>query len=85
MNPTVAAARPRVLSTSTLIADWCTPRPRLTDMQVQSAVVPVNAHDNSITRTAPVVGLPTVVPTALAGGFGYGAAKQAAPPRGVPR
>lgn len=81
----VAAARPRALSPSTVIADWCTQRPALTDMRNQSAVVSLNDHYNSITRTAPIVALPTGVPTAPAGGVGFGAAKQAAPPRGVPR
>jgi hypothetical protein len=71
-NPTVAAARPRALSPSTLIADWNTQRPT-TGMRDQSAVVSLGANHNSITRSLPVAG------------FGYGAAKQGAPPRGVPR
>jgi len=81
----VAAARPRVLSPSTQIADWCTQRPVPTDMRNQSAVGSLRTHYNSITRTAPIVDLPTGVPTAPAGGVGFDAAKQAAPPRGVPR
>jgi hypothetical protein len=84
-NQTVAAARPRVLSPSTLIADWYTQRPALTDMRDQSAVVSLTANHNSITRTAPLAVVPAGVPTAPAGGFGFGATKQAAPPRGVPR
>ena len=76
-----AAARPRTLSPSALTADWYT-RPVSTDMRDQSAVVSLTAYHNSITRTAPNA-IPAGVPTAPAGGFG--AAKQAAPPRGVPR
>ena len=79
-NPTVAAARPRVLSPSTLNADWCSPRPK-TDMRAQSAVGSLDANHNSITRSLPLA-ISTGVPVA---GFGYGAAKQGAPPRGVPR
>ena len=71
-NPTVAAARLRALSPSTPVADWCTQRPT-TGMRDQSAVVSLGGNHNSITRTVPVAG------------FGYGAAKQGAPPRGVPR
>lgn len=71
-NPTVAAARLRALSPATLNADWCTQRPT-TGMRDQSAVGSLGANHNSITRTVPVAG------------FGYGAAKQGAPPRGVPR
>ena len=69
---TVAAARPRALSPSTLNADWCTPRPT-TGMRDQSAGISFDANHNSITRNVPVVD------------FDYGAAKQGAPPRGVPR
>jgi hypothetical protein len=78
-NQTVAAARPRALSPSTLRADWYQ-RPIFTGMRDQSAVVSLNVNHNSITRTAP-----NAVPTAPATGLGFGAAKQAAPPRGVPR
>jgi hypothetical protein len=46
-------------------------------MRDQSAVVSFLANHNSITRTASVA-VPAV-------GFGLGAAKQGAPPRGVPR
>lgn len=79
-NPTVAAARLRALSPSTPNADWCTQRPT-TGMRDQSAVVSLGGNHNSITRTLPLA-VSNGVPVA---GFGYGAAKQGAPPRGVPR
>ena len=72
-NQTVAAARPRVLSPSPISADWCT-RPALTDTRNQSAVGSLSTYHNSITSNAPT-----------AGGVGFGATKQASPPRGVPR
>jgi hypothetical protein len=85
MTQTVAtalrsSAPARALSPSTQPADWYT-RPVLTDMRHRSAVASLNANYNSITRTALIAG----VPTAPAGGVGFGAAKQGAPPRGVPR
>ena len=83
-NPTVATARLRALSPSTLNADWCAPRAK-TGMRDQSAVASLDANHNSITRNLPVAVIPAGVPTVPAGGFGYGAAKQGAPPRGVPR
>lgn len=79
-NETVATARPRALSPSTRYADWSSQRPALTDMRDQSVVLSLTANHNSITRTAPVA-----VSTVPATGLGFGAAKQAAPPRGVPR
>jgi hypothetical protein len=83
-NPTVAAARLRDLSPSTVCADWYQQGPAATDMRDQSAVASLIANHNSITRIAPIA-VPAGVPTVTAVGFGYGATKQAAPPRGVPR
>lgn len=80
-DPTVAAARPRALSPSTMRADWYTQRPNATDMRDRSVAVRSNVNDNCITRTAPIAAVAAVP----AGGFGSGAAKQGAPPRGVPR
>lgn len=66
--------------TSTVTA----PRPRTLAPTDQWAVVSLDANHNSIAALCPTVITTDFVP-APAGGVGYGAAKQAAPPRGVPR
>lgn len=82
-NPTAATARLRTLSPSMHIADWYPQRPNVTGMRDRSAAVSLINH-NSITRSAPIA-VPAGVPTVPAVGLGFGATKQAAPPRGVPR
>jgi hypothetical protein len=69
MTQTAAAARPRTLSCPQT-ADWYAPTQAPT-MRDRSVLI-AGRNDNSIN-------LPT------AGVVGFGAAKQAAPPRGVPR
>jgi hypothetical protein len=73
MTQTAAATRLRALP-STPSANWY-PQVPTTGMRDRSAVAVLNPTHNSITRS-------TAVP---AGVVGFGAAKQAAPPRGVPR
>jgi hypothetical protein len=72
-----AAARLRALSTqAAFTAQW--------RLDVPSAVVPTS--HNSIATALRTVAVPTTgVMSAEAGNDAFGAAKQAAPPRGVPR
>jgi hypothetical protein len=86
-----AALRPNTLSTlgspftqSTGVAAWRRRVPSLgvpAGMRDDAVFGPTNPNHNSI----PAAIRSTVVPTANAGTDVYGAAKQAAPPRGVPR
>jgi hypothetical protein len=87
---TAAALRPRTLSAlgspftqSTGVAAW---------RRVPTLGVPAGMRDIAVSEpnhpthnSIPAAIRSTVVPTANAGTNGYGAAKQAAPPRGVPR
>jgi hypothetical protein len=83
MTPTVAAARPRTLSTVTN-AQWCTQGPAQ-KVRDQAAFVALHPNHNSIPAISRQTVIATNVVPAPAGGVGYGATEQAAPPRGVPR
>ena len=87
-TPTVAAARPRtlslegtVLAVPTAVGTWRVGSPRVsvpTYLRTKSEFMATCAHHNSI-RSA------VVAATVPVTGDRFGADKQAAPPRGVPR
>jgi hypothetical protein len=96
MTPTVAALRPRVLSAqgspfalSTAVGMWREQVPSLSapaGMRDAAAFASSHPTHNSIPATLRSTVVPTVGGTPVHTDRGvYGAAKQAAPPRGVPR
>lgn len=94
---TTPAAALRASTLSTQVSPFALPNVRtwreqtsvlsaVTDMRNQSALRSLHPIHNSIAANLANAVLPTAVVTpGNAGRGGYGAAKQAAPPRGVPR
>jgi len=95
MIPTAAALRTSTLPTQGspfALPDVCTWRDRNStlgvnvDMRAETAFRSLHPTNNSIAANLAVLAVPTAAVTPVqAGRSGYGAAKQAAPPRGVPR